>query len=31
MSIDVKFSIGVLLGAALVVLWYEYKKRGMTG
>lgn len=29
MSIDVKFSIGVLLGALAVVVWYEMKKRKM--
>jgi hypothetical protein len=29
MSIDVKFSIGFVLGALLVVLWYESKKRKM--
>lgn len=29
MSIDVKFSMGILLGAILVAAWYEYKQRRM--
>lgn len=29
MSIDVKFSIGVILGILVAVLWYEAKKRKM--
>lgn len=27
MSVDVKFSVGLLLGAVLVIVWYECKKR----
>lgn len=29
MSIDVKFSVGLILGILLAVLWYEGKKRKM--
>lgn len=29
MSIDVKLSVGILLGILIAVLWYEFQKRKM--
>lgn len=29
MSIDVKFSVGILLGVLIAVVWYEYRGRKM--
>jgi hypothetical protein len=31
MSVDIKFSIGLLLGVLIAVVWYECKARGKMG
>ena len=31
MILDIRFSVGLLLGVLLAVVWYECKKRGKMG